>query len=215
MHSSWIPVSCVCVCVCVCARACLAAQFCLTLCDPMDYSPPGSSVRGILQVRILEWIAISFSRGSSWLREWTLVCRFFITAPPPDSLNGTSLHTQVPIQKWGHPWFLLPLIYSHPICPLSPFLSFHLNTCPLNLPTACHYLILCGSKPPAMVWSLSSFPLLQPSTSPSSHRRYRYLSEIQVWLWHFIRPLWIVSPQPPLPNTHTHTHTHTQRMLKS
>ena len=42
-----------------------AAQSCLTLCDPMDCSPPGSSVHGILQARILEWVAISFSRGSS------------------------------------------------------------------------------------------------------------------------------------------------------
>ena len=47
-----------CVCVCVCA------QSCLTLCDPMDCSPPGSSVQGILQAGILEWIAISFSRRS-------------------------------------------------------------------------------------------------------------------------------------------------------
>ena len=38
---------------------------CLTLCDPVDCSPPGSSVHGILQARILEWVAISFSRGSS------------------------------------------------------------------------------------------------------------------------------------------------------
>ena len=36
-----------------------------TLCDPMGCSPPGSSVHGILQARILEWVAISFSRGSS------------------------------------------------------------------------------------------------------------------------------------------------------
>ena len=41
------------------------AQSCLTLCDPMDYSPPGSSVQGILQARILKWVAIPFSRGSS------------------------------------------------------------------------------------------------------------------------------------------------------
>ena len=40
---------------------CLVAQSCPTVCDPMDYSPPGSSVRGILQARILEWVAISFS----------------------------------------------------------------------------------------------------------------------------------------------------------
>ena len=41
------------------------AQLCPTLCDPKDCSPPGSSVHGILQARILEWIAITFSRGSS------------------------------------------------------------------------------------------------------------------------------------------------------
>ena len=40
-------------------------QSCATLCDPIDFSPPGSSVHRILQARILEWIAISFSRGSS------------------------------------------------------------------------------------------------------------------------------------------------------
>ena len=40
-------------------------QSCLTVCDPMNYSPPGSSVRGILQARTLEWVAISFSRGFS------------------------------------------------------------------------------------------------------------------------------------------------------
>ena len=39
----------------------LAAQLCLTLCDPMDYSPLGSFVHGILQARVLEWVAISFS----------------------------------------------------------------------------------------------------------------------------------------------------------
>ena len=45
----------------------LVAQSYLTLCDPMDCSPPGSSVQGILQARILQWVTI-FSRGSSWLR---------------------------------------------------------------------------------------------------------------------------------------------------
>ena len=41
------------------------AQSCLTLCDPMDCSLPGFSVHGIFQARVLEWVAISFSRGSS------------------------------------------------------------------------------------------------------------------------------------------------------
>ena len=56
---------CVCVCVCVCVSSSVA-QSCLTLCDPMDCSLPGSSVRGILQVRILEWVAMpSVNRSSN------------------------------------------------------------------------------------------------------------------------------------------------------
>ena len=48
-------------------------QSCLTLCDPMDCSPPGSSTHGTFQARVLEWIAISFSRGSSQPRDRTRV----------------------------------------------------------------------------------------------------------------------------------------------
>ena len=59
----------------------LVAQSCLTLYNPMDCSPPGSSVHGILQARILEWVAIPFSRGSSQPRDRTQVShtagRFF------------------------------------------------------------------------------------------------------------------------------------------
>ena len=43
----------------------LVAQLCPNLCNPMDCSPPGSTVHGILQAGILEWVAIPFSRGSS------------------------------------------------------------------------------------------------------------------------------------------------------
>ena len=59
----------------------LVAQSCPTLCNSVDCSPPGSSVHGILQARILKWVAIPFSRGSSWPRDWTWVSciagRFF------------------------------------------------------------------------------------------------------------------------------------------
>ena len=67
-------------------RACkeckvLVTQSCLTLCDPMNYSLLGSFVHGILQARILEWVAIRFSRGSSQPRDWTqfscIATRFF------------------------------------------------------------------------------------------------------------------------------------------
>ena len=51
------------------------AQLCLTLCDPMDYSLQSSSVHGIFQARVLEWVAISFSRGSSWPRDRTQITR--------------------------------------------------------------------------------------------------------------------------------------------
>ena len=65
---------------------CPVTQLCPTVCDPIDCSLPGSSVHGILQARILEWVAISFSRGSSQPRDITsiscLVGRFFTTEPP-------------------------------------------------------------------------------------------------------------------------------------
>ena len=51
------------------------AQSCLTLCDPADCRPPGSSVHGTVQARILEWVAVSFSRGSSRPRDRTQVSR--------------------------------------------------------------------------------------------------------------------------------------------
>ena len=61
----------------------LATLSCTTLCDPMDCSLPGSSIHGILQARILEWVAIPFYRGSSQPRDGTWVSciagRFFTT----------------------------------------------------------------------------------------------------------------------------------------
>ena len=66
---------------------------CPTLWDPMDYSPLGYSVHKISQARILEWIDISFSRGSSQTRDWTRIfciascllhCQWFFTTEPPE-----------------------------------------------------------------------------------------------------------------------------------
>ena len=59
-----------CVCICVCVWI---TQSCLILCDPIDCSPPGFSVHGIVQIKILEWVAIHFSRESSQPRDWTWV----------------------------------------------------------------------------------------------------------------------------------------------
>ena len=61
---------------CMCAES---LQSCLTLCDPMDCSPPGSSVHGALQARILEWVAVPSSRGSSPARDQTCISYVFRT----------------------------------------------------------------------------------------------------------------------------------------
>ena len=50
-------------------------QSCLTLCNPMDCSLPGSFIHGIFQTRILEWVTVPFSRGSSQPRDWSQVYR--------------------------------------------------------------------------------------------------------------------------------------------
>ena len=78
--------------VCIFSKCCVCAKSlhsCLTLCDLMDCSPPGSSVHGILQARAPEWAAMPSSRGSSWPRKWTQIScnsciagRFFATQPP-------------------------------------------------------------------------------------------------------------------------------------
>ena len=80
--------ACVCACVCVCARACVRACVCVCVfaraptqllscvwlfCDPMDCSPPGSSVHGTFRARIMKQVAIPFSRESSQPRDWTRI----------------------------------------------------------------------------------------------------------------------------------------------
>ena len=80
----------------------LVTQSCPTLYDPMDCSPSGSSVHGVLQARILGWVVISFSRGFSWPRNWTqcscITGRFFTiwaTRNPNNIVNRSG--------RSGHP----------------------------------------------------------------------------------------------------------------
>ena len=93
----------------VCMRA-LWLQSCLTLCDPMDCSPPGSSVHEILQTRILEWVAVPSSGGSSPPRNWTCVSCIaggFITAEPRDKspFPSTLLYlVSDAMAKFHHGW---------------------------------------------------------------------------------------------------------------
>ena len=64
---------------------------CIWLCDSTDCSPPGFSVHEIFQARILEWVAIPFSRGSSWTRDWTqvscIIADFLLSEPPGKPAN--------------------------------------------------------------------------------------------------------------------------------
>ena len=106
--------------VCMCAQLLWHAKSCPALCNSIDCSPPGSFAHGISQARILEWVAISFSRGSSWPRNRTQVSciagRFF-----------TNWATrEAPLKKVQSPFPGLGPIY------LSNLISFH---CHLSLST--------------------------------------------------------------------------------
>ena len=82
---------------------CSVAKLCPTLCNFLDCSPLGSSVHGILQARILEWVAIPFSRGSSRPRAWTRVsCGFCTGRQIPYHWTNWEAHT-----KYTSSYFLL------------------------------------------------------------------------------------------------------------
>ena len=93
----------------------LVAQSCLTLCDPMHYSPPGSSVHGILQARILEWIAMPFSKKSSQPRDWTWVScvtgGFFTVWVIREAQSQTCTHTK----KKTHSHCMMICCWSDPL----------------------------------------------------------------------------------------------------
>ena len=75
--------------LCYCAKSLQSGP---THCDAMDHSPPGSSVHGILQARILEWVAVPFSRGSSRPRDQTWVSRItFLPSKPPGKPMNTGV----------------------------------------------------------------------------------------------------------------------------
>ena len=122
-------------------HVCSVSQSCPTLCDLVGCSPPGSSVHGIFQARILEWVAISYSKGSSWPKDQThvswvscLAGRFFTTVPP------------VVVQSLSHVW-----LFSTPwtrACQAS--LSFTISQSLLKLKSIDlmmlpNHLILCHS----------------------------------------------------------------------
>ena len=133
---------------------CSVAQLCPTLCDPMNCSPPGSSVHGISQARGLEWVAISFSRGSSQPRDGTCVsCIGQVGSLPlshlgsPSTLRGSQMQVSVAhsvsstLQFIGHSIFLQREQTTHEqaLSTTSSFI-FHLRNT-LNSATSCPSLV--------------------------------------------------------------------------
>ena len=83
----------------IAAAAAKSLQLCPTLCDPIDGSPPGSPVPGILQARTLGWVAISFSNAWKWkLKVKLLSCDPMDCSPPGSSVHGIF---QTRVLEWG------------------------------------------------------------------------------------------------------------------
>ena len=99
----------------IATRHCEVTQLCLTLCDPMDCSPPGSSIHGIFYARVLEWVSISFSRGSSQAKDQTWVSHiagrrftFWATKESQPDIQFSS------VQSLSRVWlFATPCITAH------------------------------------------------------------------------------------------------------
>ena len=107
----------------VCAQS---LQLCPTLCDPMDHGLPGSSVHGILLIRILEWVAISFSSDKVW-NEWSEVAQLCPTPcnPMDCSLPGSSIHGiyQARVLEWvatSFSYICMYLVSTNPKLPIYP-----------------------------------------------------------------------------------------------
>ena len=134
----------VCVCVCVCVYS--VTQLCLTLCDPMDCSPPRSSVRGILQARTLEWVAISSSRGSSWPRDRTRVS--FVSCTAGGFFTTESLDKPTPCiycrTKGTHCYILS--------CRCENILTLHSSLFSTRCPHTCEDLRLACSRMQGSQW---------------------------------------------------------------
>ena len=85
------------------AAAAKSLQSCPTLCDPIDGSPPGPTVPGILQAITLEWVAISFSNAWKWKGKVKSLSRVWLSDPMDCSLPGSSIHGifQARVLEWG------------------------------------------------------------------------------------------------------------------
>ena len=142
-------------------------QSCLTHCDPMDCNPPGSTVHRILQTRLLEWVAMPSSRGSSWPRDGTC-----ISLDREDPLEEC-MATHSSNLEWRIPWTLLSLCYSYHqvISPPSP--SYSYSICE----TTQEYASDSESTVPIIKWSV--WYLVRGGGLPGSAISDGYISNVQ------------------------------------
>ena len=137
--NNWVTLGTVCLRT-LCLLLKQGTQLCPTLCNLMDCSPPGSSVHEIFQARILEWVAIPFSRGSSWPRDWTHV-------------------------SWVGRWILYP--WATQEAPATLFLNFQSSFSPSisgHHLHCCQFIFLLTN----MILCLKTFQWLHISQSPNS-----------------------------------------------
>ena len=144
---------------------CLVAQSCPILCNSMDCSPPGSSVRGILQARVLEWVAMPSSRGSCQPRGWTqspaLQADSLASEPP-----GKPFPKIGPYYPSSHTWMVVQGC-QQPV----RFYCSHATVFTVSALFRGYRVSVLDAIPPCIMASLSTKPgrwlYLQPNACPS------------------------------------------------
>ena len=147
-------------CLLTAAAAAKSLQSCSTLCDPIDGSPPGSSVPGILQARTLEWVAISFSNVCKWKVKVKLLSDFWLfrtpwtaayQAPPSMGFSRQEYWSGVPLPSPIHTcWLSANRASMECPCrlwaagPRSHSSSEHRPTAPGTGPSRCHWWLEWG-----------------------------------------------------------------------
>ena len=197
-------------CICIVRVCAQSLQLCPTLCNPIDYSPPGSSVHGILQARILEWVTMPSSRGSSQPRDRTLGSCIGRQILDPLSHQGSPCIciytcTQPHVYEHTHTciWFYSCMIYYVVCIP---------RFCSLSTMNICSKIIFAVRNYPVPFKMLSSILGLHPQDAssnfppppPPNHNKPKMSPDIANC------PLGDkTAPTGELTMyTHTHTHTH-------
>ena len=147
----------------------MSAKLHQTLCDPMDYSLPGFSVHGILQARILEWVAMPFSRGSPQPRDRThvsflpvLASWFFIISAPweaPVKTSQSCSYEASTLCEWLPNWGML--------CCRDQYLSIQ-------------FFISQGKIARMLLFAIFSFILLHPGRQIRSKHKLKYIIQWMV-----------------------------------